>query len=589
MLRINTIEIQSLLNAYLAGSTNPESIVDQIFERIEEYRSYNIWIKVLDKQSVYSQIATAKVKLAQGLQLSLYGIPFAVKDNIDVAGLPTTAACPEFAYTPEKNAQVVQQLLDAGAILIGKTNMDQFATGLVGVRSPYGAVKNAYKPDYISGGSSSGSAVALALGMVAFSLGTDTAGSGRIPAGFNNLVGLKPSLGSISTEGIVPACKTLDCVSIFANTVDDAHLVFDIAKADKSRLDTLVEENRELRIAIPETQALYFEDETGYRELFENVEEKASKAFHISRISYDIFSETAKLLYHGPWLAERMAAVEGFYTEHTDKINSVVKEIISKAINYSATDTFKAIYKLEELRIESGRLFEDIDTLLVPTAGGIFSIEEVELNPIELNSRLGYYTNFVNLLGLCALSIPAGFTEKGFPFGITLIAKGGRDKDLATWAKRLTAALSAESVTTKGYIELAVAGLHKRNQPLVFQLTDLNARYSYTTATSAEYKMYLVDPNGKKKPGLVRVEPGQTGSPVEVDVWKIPVENLGKFLVQIPHPLGLGKVELANGTWIQGFICEQYIAAFSEDITHFYRWEDFLSSLANPTPGLFNS
>ena len=241
----NAIEVLPLLNAYMAGTANPESIVDQIFERIEEYHSYNIWITVLDKQTVYSQIATAKDKLAKGSQLPLYGIPFAVKDNIDVAGLPTTAACLEFAYMPEKNAPVVQQLLDAGAILIGKTNMDQFATGLVGVRSPYGAVKNAYIPEYISGGSSSGSAVAVALGMASFSLGTDTAGSGRIPAGFNNLVGLKPSLGAISTEGVVPACKTLDCVSIFANTVDDAHLVFDIAKANKTAVDTSAEHHRE--------------------------------------------------------------------------------------------------------------------------------------------------------------------------------------------------------------------------------------------------------------------------------------------------------------------------------------------------------
>lgn len=585
----NAIEVLPLLNAYMAGTANPESIVDQIFERIEEYHSYNIWITVLDKQTVYSQIATAKDKLAKGSQLPLYGIPFAVKDNIDVAGLPTTAACLEFAYMPEKNAPVVQQLLDAGAILIGKTNMDQFATGLVGVRSPYGAVKNAYIPEYISGGSSSGSAVAVALGMASFSLGTDTAGSGRIPAGFNNLVGLKPSLGAISTEGVVPACKTLDCVSIFANTVDDAHLVFDIAKANKTAVDTSAEHHRKLRIAISEAKSLYFEEATGYRELFENVEEKASEAFQVSRISYDTFSETAKLLYHGPWVAERMAAVEGFYAENADKMNSVVKEIISKATNYSATDTFKAIYKLEELKTELSSLFEDVDVLLVPTAGGIFSIQEVEQNPIELNTRLGYYTNFVNLLGLCALAIPAGFTEQGIPFGITLIAKGGKDKELANWAKRLTAALSAEPVSAKGYIELAVSGLHKRDQPLVFQLTDLNARYSYTTATSSEYKMYLVDPNGKKKPGLVRVEPGQHGSPIEVDVWKIPVENLGKFLVQIPHPLGLGRVELADGTWIQGFICEQYIAAFSEDITHFYRWEDFLASLTNPTPAILNS
>jgi len=582
MQKVETLEIQTLLNAYLTGSIQPEDVADQIFERIEAFRSYNIWISVLDRKDVDTQIAAAKDKLLKGARLPLFGVPFAVKDNIDVAGIPTTAACPDFAYTPEKNAPVVQQLLNAGAILIGKTNMDQFATGLVGVRSPYGAVKNAFLPEYISGGSSSGSAVAVALGMAAFSLGTDTAGSGRIPAGFNNLIGLKPSAGAISTEGVVPACKTLDCVSIFSNTIEDAHLVFDVAKVDTASIDTTAEEARELRVGVPEAASLFFEEASGYKPLFEQAEERVAEAFHLSPVGFDTFSDTAKLLYHGPWVAERMAAVETFYTEKADKMNAVVREIISKASNYSATDTFKAIYKLEDLKQQASKIFESIDFLMVPTAPGIYSIAEVEQNPIELNTRLGYYTNYVNLLGLCALAIPLGFTKEGVPFGVTLIAKGGKDKELAVWAKRLNAAVSADESPSKGYIDIAVAGLHKRKQPLVFQLTDLNARYSYTTSTSAQYRMYLVDPKGKKKPGLVRVEPGQSGSAIEVEIWKIPVENLGKFLVQIPHPLGLGKVELADGNWVQGFICEQYITAFSEDITHFYRWEDFLASLTSP-------
>jgi allophanate hydrolase len=581
MQKRNILSIQALLNAYLAGSEKPENIIHQIFERIEEYKSYNVWITVLDKKQVDAQIIAIKNKLSQGIALPLYGIPFAVKDNIDVAGIPTTAGCVEFAYTPENHAPVVQQLIDAGSILIGKTNMDQFATGLVGVRSPYGAVKNAFIPEYISGGSSSGSAVAVALGMAAFSLGTDTAGSGRIPAGFNNLVGLKPTIGAINTDGVVPACKTIDCVSIFSNTIADAHLVFDVAKVPGYNLKA--QENKKLKIAIPKATSLFFEETSGYKKLFEKVEERASKEFDIEFLAFDVFSETANLLYNGPWVAERMAATEKFFSEKADKMHPVVRGIIGKAAKYSATDTFKAMYKLEDLKAQAEKIFDNIDFLMVPTAPGIYTINEVEQNPLELNNRLGYYTNYVNLLGLCALAIPAGFTNEGVPFGITLIAKGGKDKELGIWAKQLNTVISKPKTSDKGYIDIAVAGLHKRNQPLVFQLTDLNAHYSCTTSTSAQYKMYLVDPKEKKKPGVVRVENDQIGWPIEVDIWKIPLENLGKFLVQIPHPLGLGKVELIDGTWVQGFICEQYIAAFSEDISHYYRWEDFLATLTSTT------
>ncbi|WP_026462680.1 allophanate hydrolase [Adhaeribacter aquaticus] len=578
----NQLQIQVLQNAYLTGSLIPEQVIDQIFVRAQQFQDYNIWIHLNQKVTVYGQLAEARAKLTAGQKLPLFGIPFAVKDNIDVAGIPTTAACAEFAYTPEKNAPVVEQLLAAGAILIGKTNMDQFATGLVGTRSPYGAVKNAFQPEYISGGSSSGSAVAVALGMAAFSLGTDTAGSGRIPAGFNNLVGLKPTIGEISTEGVVPACKTLDCVSIFANSIEDAELVFSIAKESVKNIEVTKEETRSLKVAIPEAKSLYFEEAFDYAVLFDGVKDKAAEVFETKSIAFEVFQEAAKLLYHGPWVAERMAAIGTFYAEQAEKMNPVVREIISKAANYSAIDTFKAIYKLDALKKEAQNIFAETDFLLVPTAPGIFSIAEVQQNPIELNTKLGYYTNYVNLLGLCALAIPVGFTEAGVPFGVTLIAAGGKDQQLAIWAKRLQKQLQVESVKKADYIDIAVAGLHKRNQPLVPQLTDLNAQYSYTTSTSANYRMYLVDPKGKKKPGVVRVEEGQAGLPVEVEIWQIPVGNLGKFLVQIPHPLGLGKVELADGSWVQGFICEQYIAAFSEDITEFFSWENFLASLTQP-------
>ncbi|MCW2119325.1 allophanate hydrolase [Flavobacterium sp. 7A] len=576
MQKKNNLEIQVLLNGYITGNLLPEDVISTIFEKIENYQSYNIWITVLTKESVLSQLEEAKTKLNNGKKLPLYGIPFVVKDNIDVANLPTTAACEAFTYMPTKNAVVVQQLLDAGAILIGKTNMDQFATGLVGTRSPYGAVKNAYNPAYISGGSSSGSAVAVALGMAAFSLGTDTAGSGRIPAGLNNLVGLKPSYGSINTEGLVPACKSLDCISIFANTIDDAHLVFD--EVNSLPTSKIVQKGSPLKIAIPNTDSRHFEEKTGYEPLFTNVTDCIAEHFKVTPVSMSTFTETAKLLYHGPWIAERMAAIEDFYIENSASIHPVVREIIQKADNYSAVATFKAIYKLEDLKVASNTLFDSIDFMIVPTAPGIYKIDEVENNPITLNSTLGHYTNFVNLLGLCALAIPVGFTPEGIPFGITLITKNGKDKALGQWAKQIQKALEIPPTANKGYIDLAVAGLHKRNQPLVFQLTELNAHYSYTTTTSPNYKMYLVDPNGKQKPGLIRVSKDSKGDKIEVEIWKIPVENLGKFLVQIPHPLGLGKIEILSGEWIQSFICEEYITAFSDDISAFYCWENFIKS-----------
>ncbi|HEY6142837.1 MAG TPA: allophanate hydrolase [Flavobacterium sp.] len=578
MQKETNLEIQTLLNSYLTGSLQPEDVVNTIFDKIERYKSHNIWISVVAKEDIFSQISEAKEKLANGKQLPLYGIPFAVKDNIDVANIPTTAACKEFAYVPAKNAEAVQQLLDAGAILIGKTNMDQFATGLVGTRSPYGAVKNAYNEEYISGGSSSGSAVAVALGMVAFSLGTDTAGSGRIPAGFNNLVGLKPTYGAISTKGLVPACKSLDCISIFSNTIDDAHSIFDWVAKTSEKQPLWSKKDTPLKVAIPNTASLYFEEASGYQSLFTGAVERIVENFEVKPIALDLFSETAKLLYNGPWIAERMAAIDVFYFENAFKMNPVVRDIIGKASNYNATATFKAMHQLEDLKKQADELLDSIDFMIVPTAPGIFTIDEIENNPIELNSKLGYYTNYVNLLGLCALAIPAGFTPKGIPFGLTLIAKGGKDKELGQWAKEIQNTLASAPSNTKGYIDLAVAGLHKRNQPLVFQLTDLDAHYSYTTTTSPNYKMYLVDPNGKKKPGLIRVDNDKTGNAIEVEVWKIPVENLGKFLVQIPHPLGLGKVEIASGEWVQSFICEEYITAFSDDISEFYSWENFLKN-----------
>jgi len=575
----STIRVHQLLNAFLRGDLSPEEVVEDIYEKIAQHSDYNIWIYTTPKDEVLQQIALNRRKLESGYTLPLYCIPFAVKDNIDVAGMPTTAACPAYSYTPAQHAAVVQKLIDAGAIVIGKTNLDQFATGLTGTRSPFGAVRNSVDPLYISGGSSSGSAVAVALGMSCFSLGTDTAGSGRVPAGFNNLVGLKPGIGRLSTQGVVPACKSLDCVSVFTTTIEDASLVYHIASEPETILPVNTAPQKK-SILIPDEQGLFFAgNNEEYASLFSSVISKASGTYPVKRISFQLFSDTAALLYHGPWIAERMAAVGSFIKKHPDEVHPVVRSIIAQAEGYTGTDTFSAFYKLETLRTQALALFDQADYLLVPTAPGIFTIEEVLQNPVELNTRLGYYTNFVNLLGLCAVAVPAGFTSQGLPFGVTLIAPAGSEVRLLEEARKLQALLKSTNTPAlqTDTTELAVAGLHKRSFPLNYQLTDLEASYAYSTQTSPDYAMYLLDPDGKPKPGLVRLPEGQ-GHSIDVEVWQIPVKNLGAFMMNVKHPLGIGQVRLADGRMVYGFICEQYIAGNCEDISAYKSWEAFTGS-----------
>lgn len=571
------ISVRSLTNAYLSGRQTPGGVIDTIYEKIASYASYNIWIHLIDKEQVKTQAEALNKRLQQGEALPLYGIPFAVKDNIDVAGLPTTAGCPEYSYVPETHAAVVQKLLDAGALLIGKTNLDQFATGLVGVRSPYGAVRNAYNPEYISGGSSSGSAVALALEMVSFSLGTDTAGSGRIPAGFNNLVGLKPTTGAINTSGVVPACKSLDCVSIFAHTADDAAEVFDVCT---DHVSAPQQTNQPLRIGTPLEGDLFFVEGSAYKGLFQKTLATIGQHYSVQNISFDVFNEAAALLYHGPWIAERMAAIKPFYTTQPASIHPVVRDIIGKASGYTAVDTFEAMYKLESLQEEAAKAFEEMDVMIVPTAPGIFTIEEVEDNPVELNTQLGYYTNYVNLLGLCAIAIPADFTPEGLPFGITLVTTAHREKELVAWSKQLTKAMATpdpQKAVVSEYTTVAVAGLHKKGHPLNHQLTDLSGKWLKTTNTSEQYHMYLIE-SGKPKPGLIRAGNEDTGHAIEVELWQLPTKNFGAFVAQIPHPLGMGQIELQDGSWVYGFICEGYITDEARDISDFKTWEAYLDS-----------
>jgi allophanate hydrolase len=438
------LSIAYLQKAYLTGELTPTSLVEKIAGLIQEVDDNPIWIRALslDEMLVYA----SKLETQSPDTLPLYGIPFAIKDNIDLAGIPTTAACAEYAYVPTESATVVQRLIDAGAIPVGKTNLDQFATGLVGTRSPYGACKNSINADYISGGSSSGSAVSVALGMASFSLGTDTAGSGRVPAAFNNLVGVKPSVGLLSTKGVVPACRTLDCVSIFATNVDDAQAVLNVVQGfdendDYSRKKSdhgVAEFNADFVFGVPKSDQLAFFGNPEAPRLFaDKVRQFERIGGKAVEIDFSVFLKTARLLYEGPWVAERYAAIQEFFETQSEAMLPVTKLIINGAVRYTAADTFKALYKLKALQREAAKTWDLVDVILTPTAGTIYTIAEVEIDPVQTNTNLGYYTNFMNLLDLSALAIPAGFQTNGLPFGVTLCAPAFADQALLNLATRL--------------------------------------------------------------------------------------------------------------------------------------------------------
>lgn len=439
---IPNLEIAVLRRQYQAGELTPTKLIEALDARIGHDEPHNVWIRRLTRDEMLAYVRALEGR--NPADLPLYGIPFAIKDNIDLAGIPTTAACPDYAYTPEKSATVVQRLIDAGAIPVGKTNLDQFATGLVGARSPYGPGRNAFDPEYISGGSSSGSAVSVALGLASFSLGTDTAGSGRVPAAFNNLVGLKPSCGVLSTSGVVPACRTLDCVSIFTKTPADADAVFAVAQgfdADdaysrplESRPESL---GAKFRFGVPRREQLEFFGNTESPALFDAAV-KRLKALGGEKVEIDFapFLDTARLLYEGPWVAERYAAIREFIENKPDALFPVTRQIISGATRFSAADTFTALYKLKALQRKTMPAWNGMDVLLTPTAGTIYTIAEVEADPVRTNSNLGYYTNFMNLLDLCAVAVPAGFQTNGLPFGVTLAAPAFSDSLLLGLAGR---------------------------------------------------------------------------------------------------------------------------------------------------------
>jgi len=524
----------------------------------------------------------------------LYGVPFAVKDNIDVEGLPTTAACPAFAYTPERSAFVVQRLVDAGAIPIGKTNLDQFATGLVGVRSPYGIPRNALRADLIPGGSSSGSATAVGAGLVPFALGTDTAGSGRVPAALNGIVGLKPSLGALSASGLVPACRTLDTISIFALDVADAFAAYQAAAAydpaDPYSRKLAVPEFGSpsgLRIGVPSAPE-FFGDAESAAAFARDVAAVRALGFEVVEFDLAPFAAVARLLYEGPWVAERYAATKPLIETKSYAFHPVTLHIIENARHFDAISAFEAFYKLAALRRETESAWRDFDVMLVPTLPRIYTVAEVLADPVRLNSRLGTYTNFVNLLDLAAFAVPSGMRGDGLPSSVTLIAPGGTDGTLAALAAQIQARSGAPMGATglmpppapaippaTGQIEIAVVGAHLTGLPLNRELTELGGRLVRAARTTPDYRLYALPGTVPAKPGLLRVGDGE-GAAIEVEVWSLGVPEFGAFVSKIPPPLGIGTLRLEVGDAAKGFLVEAAATSGAEDISAFGGWRGYL-------------
>jgi allophanate hydrolase len=547
-------------------------MIEESFSRIREEGVRPIWISLANEKEA---VARAK-DVDRGLPLA--GVPFAVKDNFDVAGMPTTAGCPTFAYVPARTATVVQRLLDAGAILIGKTNMDQFATGLVGTRSPYGACSSVYDSRYISGGSSSGSAVAVAKALCTFSLGTDTAGSGRVPAAFNNLVGLKPTRGLLSSDGVVPACRSLDCVSIFAKTASEARAVWKIARGyDSAAAGAAPWLGGSFRFGVPDDSQLKFFGDDEAPRLFRRAQERLASIGGVrTTIDFTVFREAAELLYSGPWVAERFAAVGEFLGQATEGVNEVVKNIILGGARYSAADAFRSMYRLETLKQRAAEEWAHMDVLLLPTTGTIYRHEAVAADPVRLNSNLGFYTNFVNLMDLAAIAVPARFRTNGLPFGVSLIGPAFSDEALLSLAEHYLGE-RADQRPTPGCVQLAVVGAHLSRQPLNHELTSRSARLVKKCRTASDYRLYALNGSVPPKPGLVR-DPGFNGWGIEVEVWAIPVNQFGDFVRNIPPPLGIGTIDLDDGSSVKGFICEAAGTAGAEEITRFGSWRSYLAA-----------
>ncbi|MEQ9346280.1 MAG: allophanate hydrolase [Thalassospira sp.] len=582
--------LAALRQAYATG-VSPVQVIEEAFRRLDATNDPGIFIHVARETA----IAAAK-ELGAYDGRPLWGVPFVAKDNIDVMGMPTTAACPDFAYDAKSDAFVIGKLRAAGAICLGKANLDQFATGLVGVRSPYPVPKNAIDPAIVPGGSSSGSAVAVAHGIATFSLGTDTAGSGRVPAALNSLVGLKPTLGALSASGVVPACRTLDTISIFALGVSDAWEVFEVAAqydakdayARKFPKSGGLSSVQPTRIAVPDAKTLEtFEDIVQRDHFHQDVKKLSLLGCEVTEIDFTPFYNVAKMLYEGAWVAERVAAVGEWLTAKPETLHPTTRAILEPGLKLSAVDAFNGIYRLKELARECEEALVGIDVICVPTIPHFVSVDDITADPIGPNSRLGTYTNFVNLLNMCGIAVPTGPRQDGRPGSLTILAGMGEDAMVAS----LAMAMESGDVGATGWqrikpdlpdptigedeIGMVVCGAHMSGLPLNGELTDRGARLVRKTKTAPKYNFYALAGGPPKRPGMVAVAEG--GGAIDVEVWALPKSEVGGFLAGIPSPLCLGSVELEDGTMEKGFLCEGAGLVGATEITKLGSWRAYIA------------
>lgn len=586
------LQLDALRQAYRNGDTTPRQLLLALRDKAAALNpDYHLFIHLLSAEELEPYLAALDGRDLDSLPL--YGVPFAIKDNIDLAGIPTTAACPAFAYVPERSATIVEQLLALGAIPLGKTNLDQFATGLNGSRSPYGVCPNSVLPEYPSGGSSAGSSLAVALGVASFALGTDTAGSGRVPAALNNLVGLKASKGLISTAGVLPACRTLDCVTTFTATAREASQLLALT----ARLDPRDEYSRSnpswndgsafgvprpFRFGVPRAQDLeFFGCEEGPQLFGDAIDRLKALGGEAVELDLSPFLEAARLLYEGPWVAERYSVAGELMEENPEAVLPVIRAVLAKAPAVSGVQTFRAQYRLQALKAVCDKALEGLDCVLTPTIGRPVTLAELDAEPVLRNSELGYYTNFMNLLDYAAVAVPSGFMANGLPWGVTLFGRAFTDQYLLGVADALQRQQNPGLPTPTNparhdRARLVVCGAHLDGLALNWQLRQRDARLIEATYSSKDYKLYALAGGPPLRPGMLRVADG--GVAIAVEVWELPSSELGSFLTGIPAPLGLGKVQLADGRWESGFICEPYGLEGAIDISHLGGWRAYLQT-----------
>ncbi|MBU7580791.1 MAG: allophanate hydrolase [Porphyrobacter sp.] len=577
----------AIAQAVSSGETSALAVMEQTLVRLAAYdaRQPQVWISRFEPSALRAAASAIDARIASGERLPLAGVPFAAKDNIDVVGLETTAACPAFAYRPQGSAVVIERLEAAGAICVGKTNLDQFATGLVGTRSPYGIPRNAYNRDYVSGGSSSGSAVAVAAGLVAFALGTDTAGSGRVPAAFNHLVGLKPSKGRWSTRGLVPACRTLDCITVFTDALDDAALIddvlagFDAEDAFSRPLADVPLAGR--RIGVPRCDQRQFFGDVQAEYLYDRALAALAQGCELVEIDIAPLLEAARLLYGGPWVAERTAAIAPLLRDNPLAVDPVVRAVIAPGAAMLATELWNGIYRLAELQRYAESMWQGVDALAFPTTGTTYRVAELLEAPIALNSNLGLYTNFVNLLDMAAVAVPAGARSNATGFGITLIGPAHSDRALMQLA---CAFLTAADLPPRPPLDLgdrmdtvkiAVVGAHLEGMPLHWQLISRGATFVGAFTTAPCYRLYAMADSVPPKPALVH---SPEGAPIALEVYELDMANFGSFVAEVPPPLAIGTVQLADGSSVKGFVAEPRALTGAEDITYLGGWRAFIAS-----------